>query len=94
MHVTNPSYPILLSQVPVLVGQGSRLVGSVIRAANDTAPLIIQVKDYIYMSNKTNWNVVSSAMLAVLVVRDSTKLWNIASYMRHSSYIHPFIRPV
>ena len=48
MHVTNPSYPILLSQVPVLVGQGSRLVGSVIRAANDTAPLIIQVKDYIY----------------------------------------------
>ena len=48
MHVANPSSPFLLSQVPVLVAQGSRLVGSVIRAANDTAPLIIQVKDYIY----------------------------------------------
>ena len=30
-------------QVPELVGQGSRLVGSVIRAANDTAPLVLEV---------------------------------------------------
>jgi len=29
-------------QVPALVGQGSRLAGSVIHAANDTAPLILQ----------------------------------------------------
>jgi len=28
--------------VPELVGQGSRLVGSVIRAANDTAPLVLE----------------------------------------------------
>jgi len=31
-----------LGQVPALVGQGSRLAGSVIHAANDTAPLILQ----------------------------------------------------
>jgi len=32
----------LAAQVPELVGQGSRLVGSVIRAANDTAPLVLE----------------------------------------------------
>jgi hypothetical protein len=30
------------AQVPTLVGQGTRLAGSVIRAANDTAPLVLQ----------------------------------------------------
>ena len=30
-------------QTPELIGQGSRLAGSLIKAANDTAPLIIQV---------------------------------------------------
>ena len=30
--------------MPTLVGQGSRLVGSVIRAANDTAPLVLDVR--------------------------------------------------
>ena len=34
---------ILLFQVPELIGQGSRLIGSVIKAANDTAPLILDV---------------------------------------------------
>merc|ERR1712012_1362212 len=32
---------LLSDKVPTLVGQGSRLVGSVIRAANDTAPLVL-----------------------------------------------------
>merc|ERR1712032_203212 len=32
---------IFTNKVPTLVGQGSRLVGSVIRAANDTAPLVL-----------------------------------------------------
>jgi len=32
---------VAASQVPELLGQGSRLLGSVIRAANDTAPLIL-----------------------------------------------------
>merc|ERR1712192_125022 len=31
----------IVASVPTLVGQGSRLVGSVIRAANDTAPLVL-----------------------------------------------------
>jgi len=32
---------VAASQVPELIGQGSRLIGSVIKAANDTAPLIL-----------------------------------------------------
>jgi len=32
---------VVASQAPELIGQGSRLLGSVIKAANDTAPLIL-----------------------------------------------------
>jgi len=33
---------VVASQTPELLGQGSRLLGSVIKAANDTAPLIVE----------------------------------------------------
>ena len=38
--ITTSASPI---QVPALVTQGSRFAGSVVRAANDTAPLVLQV---------------------------------------------------
>merc|ERR1712126_585297 len=43
-QLTRAAVPVaqgIVASVPTLVGQGSRLVGSVIRAANDTAPLVL-----------------------------------------------------
>ena len=37
------------SQVPDLIGQGGKLLGSVIKAANDTAPLILDVRTICYL---------------------------------------------
>ena len=39
------------SQAPVLLSQGTRLAGSIIHAANETAPLIVDVRfSYLYHS--------------------------------------------